>query len=1248
MEIQRRRVQRLIKEVVLPLLYPETAPLDIAAHFVRGEPIAPAEAYAREFQPFSIGQHWGGAWSTAWFRFSGTVPSRWAGEHVVARLGLGYRGMVGFGGEGLLWDGESPVQGINPRHNETAVASPAKGGEAVELHLEAAANPYVPWGGMEWPLLLPDYEGAPLYRLDRAELAVSDRELGSAWTDLRVLTELADELGPGDARSIEIIRALDRVALAVDTSDVRASLLSQHGAWQGLLDSRSPQRAHVVTAVGHAHIDSAWLWPIRETRRKCARTFATAVRLMDDEPDYVFVCSQAQQHAWMEEDYPKLFDAMKEKVASGQFEPVGSMWVEPDTNLPSGESLVRQLVFGKRFFMKHYGIETEDCWLPDAFGYSANLPQILRAAGVRFFLTQKLSWNETDRFPHHTFWWEGIDGSRVLAHCPPTDTYNGEFRVSELARGQRDFAQHGISGHSLYVYGYGDGGGGPSQAMLDSYKRLRDLDPLPKVKLGTAASFFRAVEAEAVEAETALTEARPGTVATAHAPGVGGLPVWVGELYLERHRAVQTTQAHIKLGNRRSEDLLREAEMWSVVGLATDYPAAELDDAWRLVLLHQFHDMLPGSSIHWVHQDSQAAYARVKAIAGDIIERACGAIAGRVGGGTPSAGVVVFNAGSHARADLVELDPSSAGLLAVELSTTGEAGGFVALTAGADDGPRVPVQTLADGNLGFIASVPGCGWAGYHLAPAAAGDTPTQAAAPAVAGRDGTGFELSNGLLSVRIDDDGTLSSVIDHTTGRQIIAHDMQGNVFQLHHDLPNDTDAWDVDQGTFDRASEIRRAESIEIVEEGPVRAAVRVVHSFGSSHISQDIRLAMGSKRLEFATNVEWAERHRFLKVAFPLAIRAPSASYEVQFGYVERPTHANTTWDAARFEVPAQRWADLSEPGCGAALLNDCKYGYDIRGSVMRLSLLRGPTWPDPEADKGSHRFSYALLPHGGLASSLNGPASVVDEAEAFNLHLRGVFVTGASGATVAPLPAHSSVVDVAGAMVSSVKRSDAGEDLIVRIFEPAGSHGHAHLTFGEGGIGRLTAAARTDVLERHLDAVELSPDGGLDLTLHPFELITLSLTSASAGPAAAGATTGGATAASTGAASTGAAGMTTAGTTTAGMTTAGPAAAGAPTGGATAASTGAAGMTGAGMTAAGMTTAGTTTAGTTTAGTTTGGATAANTGAAGTTTAGTTTAGTTTAGTTPDGTNPPATPADRTQSRSGRSSETESPSTTKDE
>ncbi len=1133
-ETQRRRLRRLIEEIIPPLLHARTVPLDVAAHLVDGEPISPGEAYSQAFEPFAVGEPWGGAWSTAWFRFTGRIPLSWAGERVVARIELGYRGQVGFGAEGLVFDCDRPVQGLNPRHNLVPLAAPASGGEPVELFVEAAANPHVPWGGINWPLLMPDYKGAPLCSLERAELSVRDDKLESAWHDLNVLAGLAEALGTSDRRCVEILRTLDRVALAVDFDDVRGSLLRQRPVWAPLLDSPSAANSHRVTAVGHAHIDSAWLWPLRETRRKCARTFSSALRLMEEEPDFVFVCSQAQQHAWMEEDYPQLFDEMRRRVADGRLEPVGSMWVEPDTNLPSGESLVRQLVYGKRFFLDRYGVETEDCWLPDAFGYSANLPQILRAAGVRFFLTQKLSWNEIDRFPHHTFWWEGIDGSRILAHCPPTDTYNGEFDAAQLLNGHRAFAEHGLSSRSLYAYGYGDGGGGPTESMLQSYRRLRDLDPVPRVELGTVGGFFRAVESEVLGAEQARAAAGAGTVPTAHSAGVGGLPVWVGELYLERHRAVQTTQAAGKLGNRRSERLLREAELWlAVSGDAGRGAEAELDWAWRTVLLLQFHDILPGSSIHWVHEEARAAYAEVADRIGAVVEQACGEIGRRVGAGAGAgAGVatlLVLNAASHDRRDLVEIDVAPA-----EAADIG-------LAVGAEDGSAAPVQQLSSGRIGFLAEVAASGWARFDLVHAAPGDAAvpdgevgsgsggdderaTQASTGRMTHSNGSApgrdrpdrqaaaraeknarneIVLSSGPLTVTIDGRGLVSSVLDHETGREVVTPGARANVLQLHNDLPVDADAWDVDEGTFDRATELTDdPDSLELVEHGPVRVSARLVRSFGRSRLTQEIRLVAGSRRVEFVTEVDWGERHKFLKAAFPVAIRSQFASFEVQFGHVQRPTHANTSWDAARFEVAAQRWADLSEPGFGVALLNDCKHGYDVRGNVIRLSLLRGPTWPDPTADAGLHHFSYALLPHSGLGtpvtSSRSGVPSVVEEAEAFDLPLRAVVVP-AGAAEVAETQANrhlstaASLLRVRGAMLSSVKRADDSGNLIVRLFEAAGAHGRAEVSVGSGsGAGEIESAARTDLLERVVAEVPMAGPNRVELALRPFELVTLAL------------------------------------------------------------------------------------------------------------------------------------------------------------
>ncbi|HLI43009.1 MAG TPA: glycoside hydrolase family 38 C-terminal domain-containing protein [Acidimicrobiales bacterium] len=1082
-EIQQGRITRLLTQVIWPATQPESAPLAVAISRLPGEPLPPETCEALTFTPFRVGEPWGGAWSTAWFKVTGRIPDSFDGRHVVARIDLGYRGEVGFGGEALVFGRDPsgrlvPRQGVNSRHQTVELSRAAAAGDPVELVIEAAANPGQREGPLEWPLLLPDYEGAPLYRLRRADLSVVDDAMTEVLYDWTILLELAAALGLEHRRSAEIIATLDEIALGFDLHDLAATIVAKRHRWLPLLERETSGHAHKVTAVGHAHIDSAWLWPIRETRRKCARTFSTALRLMEEHPDYVFVCSQAQQHAWMEQQYPSLFEEMRQRAAEGRLEPLGSMWVEPDTNLPSGESLCRQVIFGKRFFLDRYGIETVDCWLPDAFGYSGNLPQILRAGNVSRFFTQKLSWNDLDRFPHHTFWWEGIDGSRVLAHCPPTDTYNGDFTVGQLLAGDRRFAQHAVSDRSLYVYGHGDGGGGPTEEMLQRARRLRRLDPLPQVRLGTARSYFDDVEAEALRRdEEAGTEAGDGSTRTEHGPGPGGLPVWVGEMYFERHRAVQTTQARGKLGNRRSESLLREAELWSAAGLEGDEAvgaAKDLERAWRIVLLHQFHDILPGSSIHWVHADAQAAYGEVAELAGGVIARAAAHLSARVSRRTSTAAavdgaadaavlgsVLLLNAATRARSDVAVIDLGSLGIPGSVRS---------AVTPG---GERLPLQAADDGTMLVTAPVPGCGWARLDLL---AEEAPPQALEHPV---EVEGLTLSNGIVSVTLDQDGLVTSLVDLVGRRETIAPGRRGNLFQLHHDLPNHFDAWDVDLGSFDRALDQVAGAEVEVVERGPVRAAIRVTRPIGrSSRLVQHVRLAAGSRRVEFATEVRWEERHRFLKVAFPVDVRAPHATYEIQFGHVERPTHANTSWDAARFEVPAQRWAALTDGTFGAALLNDCKHGYDVRAGVIRLSLLRGPGWPDPEADAGTHLFCYAVTPLSG--GSLESAAV---QAEALNLPLRVVPALGGGKGELGP---EGALVTVDGALASAVKRADDDSgDLVVRLYEHRGTRSAATVSFAAA----PARAARVDLLERELAEVPVT-NGAVSLDLRPFELVTV--------------------------------------------------------------------------------------------------------------------------------------------------------------
>ena len=983
-------VRRYLNTVVRPAIYGRRAALEVSAHHLHGEPIPAIEAVGRPFTPFEVGDAWGGRWDTTWFRFRGSIPDSWSGAEVVALIHLGGDQMVGFTAEGQIWDsGLRPVQGLHHQHREFVLTTVAQGDEPVDFFVEAAANPIPPWHLADWPLLLPDYSGAPLYTLETAELAVVDRSVEALFLDMRVLVELAAQ---DPDRSEETILALERVRGIIDPEDVSAWVFPARDILAPLLD-RPTSSANAVVAVGHAHIDCAWLWPLRETRRKCARTFSNQLRLLERYPEHRFVCSQAAQYQWMKDGYPDLYEQIVEQVRSERWEPVGGMWVEPDTNVPSGESLVRQLVYGKRFFAEEFGVETHELWIPDVFGYSAALPQIAREAGVTSLITQKMSWNDTNRFPHTSFWWEGHDGSRLLAHFPPANTYNGDFSVGEVAVGQdRGLTPDGTA-LNLYPFGYGDGGGGPNHSMVERFRRMADLDSLPHVEIGSVADFLDRLGQEADD-----------------------LPVWVGELYLETHRATLTTHAAVKLANRRAEEALRAAELWSVGASLDRRP--DLERAWKLLLLHQFHDILPGSSIHWVYEDTAREQAEVLAIAGSVIAEAQTVVAG----GDGAVGLVAFNPSSTDRTEVVE---------------------------------------LPDGSLALV-SAPACGWS--TVSPDRSLDGRGQVAV-------GDGW-LDNGLLRVEWDGDGLLTSVRDLVAGRQVLAAGERGNLFQLHDDHPRAFDAWDVDRTYLDQVTDLVAVDSIEVVERHPLRGSVRFIRSFGASTITQTMRLTAGSRRLEFHTDVAWHERHRFLKVAFPVSVRSTRATFEIQHGHLERPTVANTSWDEARFEVCGHRWADLSEPGYGVALLNESKYGYDILGHTIRLSLLRAPGFPDPEADQGSHHFAYALVPHEGDLRD----AGVIAEAEHFNLPLSLLAGQG-EGRVVS--------VDRPGVSVEAVKWADRSDAVVVRLCEVWGSRGPVRVTLHRP----FMSVVRTDLLERVVSPL-VGHDGTVELELGPFELVTL--------------------------------------------------------------------------------------------------------------------------------------------------------------
>jgi alpha-mannosidase len=1033
--ITEARIARAV-DLIRERIHGDRAPLAIEACVEEGEPVFPARIPEKGYEPFHVGERWGPAWSTVWFRFSGTVPAEWSGRAVSALVRLGYGAGEGFTAEGLVWQEGRPSRAINVNRADVPVSAAARGGEAVSFLVEAAANPsarsWLPYGD-------PEPAGAePLFVLEQAELACFNPEAYELHQDLALAFGAMMELPEATPRRGQLLRACNDAANLLDPADP-ATYGPAREALREVLDKKNGGTAHEISAVGHAHIDTAWLWPLRETIRKCARTFSTQLAYMREHPEFVFCCSQAQQYAWMKEYYPDIFEGIRDAVRRGQWEPVGSMWVETDCNIPSGESIVRQILHGKNFFMDEFGIETRDCWLPDVFGYNASMPQVLRQAGIDSFLTQKISWNQFNEFPHHTFLWEGIDGTRVFSHFPPADTYNGTFAPKELAYSVRNFKEHDRAGRSLYLYGHGDGGGGPTREMLAAAARLGDFEGMPKVRLEKVSDFLAKAKADARD-----------------------LPVWVGELYLELHRGTYTTQARNKKGNRKSETLLREAELFDVLagraayqvraGVVEDHrapydviarhattAAGYLERAWKLLLLNQFHDIIPGSSIGRVYKDGVSDYAAIFQLAHAVIEPARRAVIERIDTGSAARPVIAFNTSGFARNEVISLP----------------------------DGTPIHIEVPANG---------------YAVADAAEHRPVASFAHPVEIIERNRVLAIDNGMLRVIIERaTGNIRSIRDHRHDREVLEPGHAGNVFHLHRDLPNNYDAWDVDAFYMETCEEVGGLTALEIVEQSDLRAVVRVERAFGASSIIQHISLCAGSARIVFDTDIEWREEHKFLKVAFPVQVRSPRATYEIQFGHVERPTHYNTSWDVARFEVCAQRWADLSEGDYGVALLNDCKHGCDIHGNVMRLSLLRAPTAPDREADRGHHEFVYALLPHGGDFRK----GGVIEHACALNTPLHLVATEPRKGT----LPARESFfeVDQPGVFIEAVKKAERDESVIVRLCEAYGTRGPVVLATKLP----VKHAFRADLMERTGAPVECE-EGRIAFTVKPFEIVTFKL------------------------------------------------------------------------------------------------------------------------------------------------------------
>jgi alpha-mannosidase len=893
---------------------------------------------------------------------------------------------------------------------------------------------------------------------------------------------LLPALGEGGSDTSQKLQSfIQTVSLtALSAANQKAFDDSLRQAQQGLMTLRPVLQQADIHLTGNAHIDAAWLWPWTETVEVVRQTFGTALQLMDEYPKYTYTQSAAAYDEWLEQKYPPVFNQIQQRVKEGRWEMVGGMWVEPDLNMPDGESQVRQLLIGKRYFQSRFGVDVRIGWNPDSFGYNWQLPQIYKRSGVDYFVTQKMAWNDTNQLPLKLFWWQSPDGSRVLAYFP--HDYSNEIEPIDIATAFAHARQDNPgTTEMLHLFGVGDHGGGPTRAMLDAGDRWLEPDKAyAHLQFGVAGSFFSAVEKEIDTAHAPIwnykTLAAGDTKLPQPPSGLWSLPVWNDELYFEFHRGVFTSQATHKRNMREAEEEMLNAEKWSSLAwlTGTPYPAAQLNEAWKKVLFNQFHDLAAGSGIGVIYADAQKDYDMVRFTADAASARASHTIASYIDTQSGSKGVPVLVANPLAweRTDLVDFTvqmPAAAS--AIEVA---DASGKVLEAESSitnSETHTFHVRALAP-------NVPSLGYKLFYVQPA--GGAKPAAASNVQVSADG--HTLENQFLRVVIDPKtGCITSLVNKKTNFDAIAAGGCGNLLQAFVDTPKEYDAWNID-ADFDKVfTNLDMVDSVQLAEHDALRAVVRVTRHWQASTFVQDITLYNGLPRVDIVTDIDWHERHKLLKAGFPLAASSSQATFEIPYGSIERPTTRNNSVEDAKFEVPALRWADLGDQSNGFSLINESKYGYDAKGNVLRLSLLRSPTWPDPEADQGHQHFSYALYPHEGSWKQ----GLTVRQGYDFNYHLTAMQVSPHAG----KLPGSFSFLKVEpeNVVMTAMKKTEDGDGLLVRFYEWAGKAGNVTLTLPPG----ILSATLANLMEKP-EGSPLPVSGGREVTvpITPFQIQTV--------------------------------------------------------------------------------------------------------------------------------------------------------------
>jgi len=1017
-------LETLKQDLYLPL-----GDIDAQA-FLTMDYLTPDEALQHSFSPMAPGTPWGHTWEYCWLKSRITLPKEAAGKRIVMDLCTGGETTVFMDGKSF---GTYRADWVETPHHylvDNVLSTCGEAGRSYELLLEAYAGhffPQSPMGGCATGPVLPGaYQdpkaGQKRTVLGRMTYGVWNEDAYQLYLDLETLRQLGNEVDQESLRADTIATALEQATLIVDfeqSLDSRiASYKAAREALRPVIEGVNGSTAPEFYAIGNAHLDLAWLWPMDETRRKTSRTFAQQLRLIEENPEYKYLQSQPAAYEMCREHYPELYERIREAIKGGQWIAEGAMWVEPDTNVTSGESLIRQLMHGKRYFKEQLGVDSVLLWLPDTFGYSAALPQILKSCGVKYLVTQKIFWtyNEGDRFPYHYFTWQGADGSEITSFLPTSYTYYTSPK--EICAAWKSRVQKRGLDAFLLPYGYGDGGGGPCRDHIEHIKREGNLEGMPKVRNESPITFFEDMDKKG-----------------------GPKHTYVGELYFSAHRGVYTSQAAIKKGNRKAELALREAEMWGAMAMlrGAEYPLARMDAAWKRLLLNQFHDILPGSSIAKVYEDACRDHAWIIDEANAVKADALSALAG-------GKGVSVFNSLSFDRTGLVRLPEEFA---------------IGAVTA---DGAAVPVQMTDNGVLAQV-SVPAMG--AVSLLPAA-----VQAEAPAAhAALTDSGAVLENAHVRVVLNNRGEVISFVRKDSGREFASGSM--NRLLMYKDVPRLYDAWDIDSNYILQHVALEEPVTLTVVESG-LRAVLRVERRISESVFTQDIVLAADSCRLDFVTTVDWHELHRLLKVEFPVDVQSSEGINEIQFGYMARPNHRSRLYDSDRFEVCNQRYSALCDMSHGAAVLNDCKYGISMNGNALQLTLLRAPASPEMRADNGVHTFTYAFTAWEG--AFLGSP--VVREAYDLNVPLQladGVCDTFSAF-----------TVDAPNVFIDTVKPAEDGSgDVILRLYESKKADTDCTLTIGIP----FAEAALCDMLENDLAPLPCE-EGRIPLHFGTFEVKTI--------------------------------------------------------------------------------------------------------------------------------------------------------------